>query len=186
MISIRLRRSITGLLACAVFAICTAAKLRAPEQFIRIGDVVTHAEADTSLGPYYVITWQMPGGLSSDGLAQALLELYVDVDAKARGDYRNDAPILEVVAQQQQFNGELGELADVLRASRPVLVGERRRVRLDVTNIVRARLRGASGDQLVVGSLTGLRDGEFRLVTGELGPDVVGRVRIYTRRSVHE
>ena len=157
------------------------AKQRAPDLLIRVTDVVTHAEADTSLASYYVITWPMPNGLSNERLAQALLELYMDAHAKARGDYVNEAPIFEVVAQRPLSDGNLGELEGALRASRPVLAGERQRVVLDITNIVRATLKGTGGNQLVVGSLTGMRDGDFRFVTGELGPDVIGRLRIYTR-----
>jgi hypothetical protein len=36
---------------------------------------------------------------------------------------------------------------------------------------------------LIIGSLTGLREGDFSLVAGRAGADAVGRVRVYTRRE---
>jgi hypothetical protein len=55
---------------------------------------------------------------------------------------------------------------------------------LDITKIVRAQVAGElSNDGVVLGTVTGARDGDFRLVEGLLGEGVVGRIRLYEKRT---
>jgi hypothetical protein len=153
---------------------------------IRSGDVTARADPDTSFGQYYTISYVIPADLTADRLDQALLEVYVDVAAKTRNEYVNEAPILEVYALTAPFAGsvEYERLESHSRVARPVSLGMRKRVVLDITGIIRAQAAGELvNNGIVLGTVTGSRDGDFRLVEGVLGAGVVGRVRLYEERS---
>ncbi len=110
----------------------------------------------------------------------------MDVRAKARDGYVNEAPVLEAFALTQPFAGTLSveNLDTTTRAVSAVALGRSRRVLLDVTGIVRANLTGRMSNYgLVLGSVTGSRDGDFTLVSGRLPDSAVGRLRIYRSRS---
>jgi hypothetical protein len=153
---------------------------------IRSTDVTARTDPDTSLGQYYTISYAVPAGLSAVRLDQALLELYVDVRAKVRDEYVNEAPVLEIYAMIRPFAGsvEPERLDSQTRVVRPVSLGLRKRVVLDITKIVRAQVAGElSNNGVVLGTVTGSRDGDFRLVEGLLGEGVVGRIRLYEKRT---
>jgi hypothetical protein len=112
--------------------------------------------------------------------------LYVDVRAKVRDGYLNEAPVLEVYALTQAWAGAVDpQIMDPeTRAVRAVALGEGRRVLLDITDIVRDHLAGRVDNHgLVLGSVTGRREGDFQLVSGALPGDSVGRLRLYTRAA---
>jgi hypothetical protein len=151
---------------------------------LREGDVTAHAEADTTMGPYYTVSYELPAGLRIEDLERALLELSVDVRAKSRESYVNDAPVLEAYALTAPYAGVMdARILDLTsRAMRPVAVGDGRRVVLDLTNIVRAHLDGSRPNHgFIIGSLTGMREGDFRLRSGSLDLSTVARVHIYVR-----
>jgi hypothetical protein len=149
------------------------------------GDVTTHAEVDTTMGPCYTVSYELPAGLQAENLERALLELYVDVRAKSREGYVNDAPVLEAYALTAPYAGVMdARILDMTsRTMRPVAVGDGRRVVLDITRVVSRRLDGQEADYgFIIGSLTGMREGDFRLLEGRAGPGVVARVHLYVRR----
>jgi len=76
------------------------------------------------------------------------------------------------------------DLDTATRAVRAIALGRDRRVLLDITAIVRADLAGRLPNHgLVLGSVTGSREGDFTLVSGRLPGSAVGRVRVYSRTT---
>ena len=172
-------------LAIGLFLVTGAAQTDTRRQLllIRSADATARAEADTSFGQYYTLSYRLPSDLRAERLERAVLELYLDVRAKPRGEYVNEAPVVEVYALKGSFAGSVQpEKLDVTTGTmRPVALGDGRRVLIDITEIVRAHLDGTlRNDGLVVGSLTGMREGDFSLVSDKFPQGAVGRVRIYT------
>jgi hypothetical protein len=174
------RRSVAFVVTMLVFL--TGARRTAGKEVVLIhaDDVIVRAETDTSVAPYYTLSYSLPVGLASTRLERVILELYVSVRAKPRNGYINEAPVMEVYALKRAYPGSLA--GDLLyregRAGRPVLLGEVRRVVIDITKIVRAHLDGElANNGLVMGSLTGMREGEFVVVPGRLPDGAVGQIR---------
>lgn len=160
-----------------------AAPARRQLILIRESDATARTEADTTLGRYYTLSYTLPDGISSHAVDLAILELYLDMRAKARENSTNEAPVVDVYALKRAYAGTVGteDIDAGTHVDRPVALGSRRRVLIDITSIVHAHLDGRIANRgLVVGSLTGQRDGDIQLRTDVLGGHVVGRVRIYT------
>ncbi len=173
---------------CALLLLTGAARTDSRRQIvlIRSSDVTLHAEPDSLIGQYYTVSYALPDSLTSADLGQAILELFVDVRAKPRDGFLNEAPMLEVYALNQpptgRFNPE--SLSPEGRALRAVAVGSGRRVVLDVTRLVRSHLDGAiENNGLIIGSLTGMREGVFTFVSGRLPEGAVGQLRVYRRHE---
>ncbi len=149
---------------------------------IRSADVEAHAGPESSMGQYYVVQYAPPEGLEAGDVQRAILELYVNVEAKERDEYVNEAPVIEVFALTESPVGSvsLENLDRPTRASRPVARGEGRHVRIDVTSIVRAH---ASGDLvnygIAIGSLSGMREGDITFVENMFPGGAIGRLTIY-------
>jgi hypothetical protein len=173
-----------------------------PRQFvlIRSDEVAAHTDTDTTVGQYYTVSYDLPVSLRAQDLEIALLEIYMDVRAKPRleysnapeGDqpekaieYVNEAPVIEVYALTQPYAGsvDLERFDAATRAVRPVALGTGRRVLIEITDILRGQLDGRIPNHgIVLGSLTGTRDGDFALVQDKLPKSAIGRLRIYTKR----
>jgi len=149
----------------------------------RGADASAHAGPGTTIGQYYTVHYELPDDLTSEWVERAVLELYVDVRAKTRQDYVNEAPVLEVYAPTEALAGgvDVKNLDIATRAGRPIALGERRLVRIDVTRIVRAHASKAlDNNGLVVGTLSGMREGDFTIVANILADGAIGRLTIYT------
>jgi hypothetical protein len=152
-------------------------------------DVATHASLDGSLGAYYTVVFNVPAAPEGARLDHAVLELYLDVSSKARDGYENDTPVLEVYALTGDFDGALdpGHFDLTTRVTRPLLVGEDKHIVVDVTPIIRSFLAAPSTNHgLVIGSLNGMREGDFTLKSGRLPESGLMRLRVYfepNRRS---
>jgi len=176
-------------IAAAVLAVLTLAGTTPADRtretvLIRPADVTVHDEPDTTLAPIYTFSYSLPEGLTSRQLNRAMLELFVDVSAKPREEFLNPSPLLEVYALTAPLTGvfDPGRLEREGRAVRPVVRGDTRRVILDVTGIVRAHLEGRiENNGLIIGSLTGERDGAFALRSGQLPEGAVGRILLFKR-----
>jgi hypothetical protein len=178
-------RLVTIAMSGAVLGALAAPTHASARQFVLIppSAASSHTEPDTMVGQYYTISYQLPEGLRARKLDRVLLELYLDVRAKPREDYVNEAPVVEVYALKAASHGsvEPGDLDNATRAGRPVALGSSRRVLVDVTKIVVAQLSGTlQNNGLVVGSMTGEREGDFTLLSNRLPGGAVGRLRIYT------
>lgn len=144
--------------------------------------IEAHTDAD-SLGQYYTLQFDLPQSLDSNTLEHVLLEFYADVDVKSRNGVFDETPVLEVFALREPFDaGIQSESLDFeTKVSRPIAVGERRHVVFDITSIVRAHLGGTlENNGLVVGSISGLRDGNVTIRAGQLAGSAVAQVRIYS------
>ena len=168
---------------------------------IRSSDVIAHTEADTSVGQYYTVSYQLPSDLHIEDLENAILEIYLTVRAKPRTEasngpegnvpehtiqYINEAPVVEVFALREAYTGsvDLERLDTATKASRPVALGASRRVLIDVTSIVRAQLDGSAANfGFILGSVTGEREGDFSVVSDRFPHGAVARLRFYTMKT---
>ena len=177
-------------LASAWVVLAGAASVQTPGKIsimIRGTDASVHAGEKTTLGQYYTVQYALPDNLASEHVERAMLEVYVDVRAKTREDYINEAPMLEVYAPTEPFAGgvDLKKLDVATRAGRPIALGEKRLVRIDVTRIVRAHAsKMLANNGLVIGSLSGMREGDFAIVAGMFPDGAIGRLNIYTSDPV--
>ncbi|HET6348473.1 MAG TPA: hypothetical protein VFH88_05245 [Candidatus Krumholzibacteria bacterium] len=173
------------LVAVAVMAFSTSPSSRPiPGRMvvpIRAAAVAVHAENENN-GRYYTVQYALPVGLAKEELEHAYLELYVDVETKDRGGAFDDTPVLQVYPLKRPSTGavEAKDLEKSVRAGRPVAVGEGRHVIVDITRIVEAQITGRIANSgIVVGSVTGLRDGDFRIVPGRFDGNALAQLRIY-------
>jgi hypothetical protein len=174
---------ITLIVMC--LAVLTGGTASTRREFVLIAssDISAKTEEDTTIGQYYTVSYRLPANLQVSHVERAVLELYVDVRAKVRDDYRNEAPMLEVYALKSRFSGSVapGELDAAICSARPVARGRGRRVLIDITEIFRAHLSGRlNNNGIVVGTLTGARDGDFTILSNRLPGNAVGRLRIFT------
>lgn len=183
----------------AIVCLCTgaASPVRAKGLSVLIPQtsVSTYTPEDNHLGSYFLLPFDLPSGLAGQELDAALLEFYVTVDAHGRSaelypandpekpsEFVNDAPTLEVFAPNASFTGDLGtgKLDLGSRTAVPIALGEDRHIVVDITHIIQPILDGnAVNYGLVVGSLTGMREGDFSLRSGALGAGAVARIRFY-------
>ena len=135
------------------------------EKLMLTSNEVTTFANEGDLGNSYIINMSLPPRLKGKSLNSANLVFYVDVDSREIGDYKNDSPIIEVYAVDGLVAGEPNdELVRPTSAARSVLLGERRRVRVNVTTIIRSFMRSTdSAHTIAVGSFTGDRFGIFEL-----------------------
>lgn len=176
-------RSAAFAASIAILAMAPVARSGRTLIAIRSADVTARADADTSIGRYLTLSYQLPAGVQASQIDHATLEIYLDVRSKSRDGYVNEAPVVEAFALREPFAGtvNLGVLDERTRSRRPVARGHAKRVLLDITGMVRAHLdHTLDNDGIILGSLTGMREGDFRLVSGRLPPPAVARVRIYT------
>lgn len=148
---------------------------------IMANDIAARAESDPTFAGFYTLTYSLPEGIGSETIERAILELVVDVSALSREGYVNEAPMLEVYALKQAFAGSVTgkDLDTATRAVRPVAVGPARRVKIDVTKIVRVQAAGAVNYGLVVGSVTGMREGTFTIRSNVFPDGAVARLSLY-------
>jgi hypothetical protein len=140
-------------------------------------DLTTVTPEDPSLGDFYVLDVDVPQGLTVSNLHLAVLELRLDV---ASTDQAESTPVLEVYALNSAFTGTLNPeqfapLTTPLHHN--VAVGANRKMMLDITEIVKSYLETPSQNHgLVIGSLTGDRNGLFSIKSNALAPRIVARV----------
>lgn len=138
-------------------------------------DMETLTEASAALGPLFVLTFTPPSARGA-AVDRVLLELRIDVASMNRNGYLDPAPLLEVALLDGWTAGS-ASTGRVVR--RPVAIGTSRRVIVDITPLVRLNNeRGLSSCRLVVGSLTGLRQGDFKLHRGDWPGAGFGRIRV--------
>jgi hypothetical protein len=122
---------------------------------------------EEGLGPYYVVTFELPSGAQGREIFRAMLEFEMDVSARELMEgYVNESPVVEVFALAQTFGEEFDpEGAERLEdVERNMAVGTSRRVRLDITHFVQDIVKNVRTNHgLVIGSLTGPRDGVFEV-----------------------
>lgn len=145
--------------------------------------VTTFTPEDPGLGAYYLLTFSLPPEAAK--AKWVYVEFYVDVSVREHQDVNNPTPLLDVFAlkQSEGYSGSLDPAQfESLRVpmARPLAVGENRRVVIDVTEIVHRRAgESARTCTLVIGSLTGSREGLFTIQTGHLDRPGIARVTVF-------
>jgi hypothetical protein len=169
---------------CALLAGATAALAARHAVDLTAGDVTAYGASAGKAARYFSVKVPIPEVIRGKELYGAYVEMYVDVETVERDGPVNNAPVLEAFALESAVAGEVDEkqLGVPAFGPRNVARGENRRVVLDVTDIVRAYLDDpASNHGLIIGSLTGIRDGRFTVKTGVLGRDAMARVIFHYR-----
>jgi hypothetical protein len=174
-----LRFVIIGVLTLIV----TASAAGSAEDTINIApiDVTTFTSSDSSYGNSYVLAFKLPTWVKVDNVVSAVMEFYVDVDARAIQGYSDAAPLIEVYGVDGTVVGAPdSELVHPSRALRSVLKGQRRHVRLNVTDIVRkAAMSGSTVSSVAVGSFVGDRLGKFTLRSDGFADGSVAKIHVY-------
>jgi hypothetical protein len=122
---------------------------------------------EEGLGPYYVVTFEVPREAQGREIFRATLEVEMDVSARELTEgYTNESPVVEVFVITETF-GEAFDPEEAERleeVERNMAVGTGRRVRLDITRFVQDLVNNKRVNHgLVIGSLTGPRDGVFEV-----------------------
>jgi hypothetical protein len=180
-------RKIVFVLGAALTLLLAVVPTQAKQLVVALGSqhLDVHSPGEQALGDYYTLSLPIPAAVEGAELFGAYLEFYVDVDAREVGEVTSNSPTLDVYALTgevaQGFDEE--DLGTPAMAPGNVMVGSNRRVLRDVTTIVRSYLdESASNHGLILGSLTGERDGLFTLKTGVLSEGVVARLILHYRR----
>jgi hypothetical protein len=170
---------------CIVLFLTTALLVAAaPSErviFLESDDVSTVMPQDSTAGGSYVLTVPIPQGLTVNRLHRAVLEFFADVSGPESEVYESESELVEVYALEGSFDGVF-DFDDLRRPSpmtRNVVVGENRRVAIDITEFLRYNLvRGVEVQRLVVGFVRSGRDGVFRLLGDGFGEGKFARVTI--------
>jgi len=146
--------------------------------------ITDYTPAEQGLGKYYTLAIPIPEAIDGKEIFGAYLELYLDVDAREIDELVSDTPHLDVYTLTQSLGESMSEEALGTAAPEPgyVMRGENRRVVRDITGIVRGYLDAPSSNYgLILGSLTGVRDGLFTVKSGVLDQGVVARLIVHYR-----
>ena len=150
---------------------------------IQASDLSTYKAQDKTDGDYYVLHFDVPQNVAQVGVDAAILEFFVDASAKAKAGYTNDTPIIEVYALKSAFSGQVDatQLESPTRPTRRnVVVGQGRRVMIDITDIVKSYIETPQKNHgLIIGSLTGHRDGLFNVKADKYEGNALGRITFY-------
>jgi hypothetical protein len=177
-------------------AMGSRAQEAAGEYVVSIGDddVTSYPPVSEGTGKYYTLEFDVPEIGSPSTLETAHVEFYVDAESFVLGDfhwfdadsvehvgYQAKTPVLEIYALTSAIEDSVNvgqlDLETVVR--RPVLVGANRRVLIDIAPIVRTFMAEPPKNHgIVIGSLTGDREGDFTLRDGAFGDGNRARVTL--------
>lgn len=147
--------------------------------------VTGRSPANEEYGDFYVLQFTPPEGLTSAEIEEAYLELFVDADSRIDAEVLPGPARIEVYLLSRSTTGDvaLDDLAVQTRMARNVPIGSDRFVRLNVTKAVRQVLEAPEENYgLVIGSLTGGRDGVFELKRGSFPDGTDARLVFSTTR----
>ena len=170
--------------ACALLTGATAAEAARYAVDLTADDVTAYAVTKDPGDHCYTVPVPIPQVVQGKELFGAYVVLYVDVESTEVNGIVNETPVLDAFALKSDFAGEVdeNELGAPAFGPRNVVRGQDRRVVLDVTDIVKGYLDDpASNHGLIIGSVTGIRDGRFTVKTGVLGRDAMARVIFHYR-----
>lgn len=162
---------------------------------ISSANLTTFETREDDRGDYYLLRFQVPEAMSGKDMDAVILELYVDAGAFGRRAdlyenagpgqptaFVNNAPVLEVFLPRASYQGGVdGDALDLsARVSEPIVLGEGKRVMIDVTKLVRGIVAGTQSNHgLVLGSITGMREGDFSILSGVVGSGAVAKLHFY-------
>lgn len=176
-------RKTSALIAVAILMLGSSVQADRFSVYVGANDVATYDAAEPGLGDYYVLHFQVPNRIRSNRLDHAYLELRFDVASREIDGYLEETPLLEVYALKSDFGGVIAPTqfeAQSVPTVRNVLVGEDRRVVIDITEIVRSYVEDpARNHGLIIGSLTGVRAGIFSIRAGGFPEGAVARITFF-------
>lgn len=163
---------------------------------IPLADVVAIAPTDFNHGRSYVVRFQVPALHLGHQLESAIIDFYIDAASAHRDvevfpdtdstrviEFDNPTPLVELYALTGSMTSELkfSLLDRGSRRVRAVRAGESEHVRMDITGIVQSFIEHPSRNNgIVIGSMGGMREGDFRLLSGRLPDNAVVRIRLYS------
>lgn len=185
---------LTVILVAAIFTVSgNAAKKRTIP--IAFSDFTTYTPSDNEFGNYYKLRLDTPSGIVAEDLDMAVLEFVVDVGSKLRGDWEildadsnvtigfiDNTPSIEIYGLKTECSGEVDirDLEISSRVVRPLSIGPYQRVVVDVTAIIKSYVRTPTKNHgLIIGSLTGMRNGDFVIKNNAFGNGNAAEVRLY-------
>lgn len=162
----------------------TASTIYSHEYTMPLGtsEIQARTPSDESLGNYFTIAFTLPADVTNRKIHHAFLEFYTDVSAKSVGGFVNKLPVVEVFALTNAFSGSLDpdDFDQTTKTALPVAAGNDRRVRIDITRIVKKLAKSPSATHtLVVGSLEGSREGVFTMKTNVLPDGALAQIRFH-------
>jgi hypothetical protein len=176
-------RHTSGLIGVVILLLGSSAQADRFSEYVGARDVATYQAAETGLGDYYVIRFEVPDRVKGGGLDHAYLELYLDAASREIDGYVEETPLFEVYALKSDFQGTLTPdqfEAQSVPTVRNVLAGEKRRVVIEITEIVRSHIADPDKNHgLIVGSLTGARVGLFYITSDEFPDGAVARITFF-------
>jgi hypothetical protein len=166
--SIMALKYIIPVVILAAVAILCAGPAQAGRSVVNLksNEFTTVIPKDVKLGKIYTVAIDVPNAVKNTELLKAFLEIKADVSSVSVGDYVNDTPVVEVYSLTDDFDGVFN--SEILRIQSPVRrnvrVGQDRTIRIDITSIAKEFIADPSTNHgLIVGSLTGSRDGVFNV-----------------------
>jgi hypothetical protein len=139
----------------------------------------TYQHTDETRGDYYTLQFEVPSEIAGKKLFGAILEFYVDATGATRNELSVRIPVIEIYALKSAFGGSLSsENMDVATGTiLNVPPGEGRRLRIDITNIVREYLKEPTKNYgLIVGGLADHRDGSFEVETDAFSGGYIAKI----------
>ena len=115
-----------------------------------------------SLGSYYLVRIDVPRVLEGKEFLGTILEITVDVDARAIDGIKNQTPMLEVYALTDDLSNELdpSKFRPHSTMRRNVVVGTNRTIKIDIQEAIAKFMSDPESNHgLVLGSLTNTREG---------------------------
>lgn len=177
-----MRKQCVVILVAMILLVIGAHETYGGERVIHLGssDVRELSPGDSTSARSYVITLPIPSGIEHGRLHAAVLEFYADVFGANTEAYQAESALIEVYGVDGNVTGEL-DSEQIRRPSamtRNVVVGENRRVLVDITEFLRYNLYSkVTTHSLLVGFVQS-RDGVFRIREGAFGAEKPARVTI--------
>ncbi len=142
-------------------------------------DIAVYPSRSDSLQNVFVLKFALPRELSGKRIDFASIEFYADASLRTQITEGNST-IIEVLPLTQSFTGDGDPKFVGSRAVRNVVLGTKKRILLDITEVIRdwaANRRENHG--LIIGSLRGTKAGVFALRSDALDGQEVVRIKIH-------
>ena len=152
-------------------------------RLVSSSSVLSRTPGNEELGDFYVLQFAPPDDLTLREFEEALLEFYVDASTALDAGSSSGQALIEVYLLTGNVAGDVSreDLNQGTRMVRNVRTGENRLVRLNITQAIKEILTNPSSNHgLVIGSLTGGRNGLFELRRHSFGPNDDARI-VYSR-----
>lgn len=176
------RRTIQLACMIGILAIsATAASSKTIDLEFTRGEIRAIPNPQDSLQTLFILKFDMPERLTQLNIDGAYLEFFVDASHKAALTDRS--VLIEVYPLSSDPNGTGSIDFEKTRAVRNVNLGTGKRVVMDVTDVIQDWHAGRRQNHgLVIGGLSGAKDGRFVIRADKIGRGVAARLRIQYHR----